>query len=373
MKFTLSILIFLAACAGFLFQNGCETPAATYAADEAVQVEETTLKTQPIEQPPQIPESVVEQAAAEITFDHTVHDFGDILNKSQNTCEFNFKNTGNSELVIGKIKRTCGCTVFELPKKNYAPGESGKIKVQYTASSVPGTSAKHLYVPSNARNNPRVELAVKANITLKVKAVPSALSFSLDKENAGCPPINLSSTDGKPFNITNFYSTNETVTAEFDPNVAANKFVLHPKVDTEKLGKRLNGHISINLTHPQCNKVNINYSTTPQFETEPVTIIIQNADPTKPIKKQVLVKNNYGRDFEIESVYSEKGTMHLLSQNKVEQGIQLEIQIEPPPQARKIRFFTDWLYIQTNRGERVQIHTNMWFAKVKEKQQNPSG
>ncbi len=373
MKFTLSISIFLVVCAGFLFQIGCETPAAMYATSKAEQAEEPPVKAQLIKQPPKVSESHVEQTEAEIIFDHTTHDFGDIQNKSKNTCEFNFKNTGNSKLVIGKIKRTCGCTVFELTKKNYAPGESGTIKVQYTASSVPGPSTKHLYVPSNAKNNKRVGLTVKANITLKVKATPLTLSFSLDKENAGCPPINLSSTDGKPFNITNFNSTNETVTAEFDPNVTATEFVMHPKVNLEKLGKRLNGNININLTHPQCNKVNISYSTTPQFETEPVTIIIQNADPTKPIKKQVLVKNNYGKDFEIESVYSEKGTMHLLGQKKVEKGIQLEIQIDPPPQAMKIRFFTDWLYIQTNGGERVQIHTNMWFAKIKEKQQHPSG
>jgi hypothetical protein len=373
MKSKLSILTVLTVCALLLILAGCESAQMTQATEPVVEpqpIEEPAIdiesETEPqLEEPIKVVEpEIVVPKIAEITFENTVHDFGEILNKSKNTCEFKFENTGTGRLEIGNIKRTCGCTVFELSKKDYEPGESGKIKVEYSASSRPGTSMKHLYVPSNAQNNPKVELTIKADIVLKVKASPQILNLTLNKENAGCPPITLTSTDGKPFAITNFHSTNEIITAKFEPNVSASEFVLHPEVDIEKLSKRLNGHISIRLTHPQCNSLGISYRTPPQFQTNPATIIIQSASPTEPIKKKVLVQSNYGGNFEIESVYSEKGSLKLLSQKKLEDGIELEVQIDPPQQARKVRFFTDWLYIQIKGGERVQVHANMWFAKA---------
>jgi hypothetical protein len=363
MKSRLIIITFLAICAVLSSKAGCEPP-------EAMQAAELNNKLQTTEKPAKVPELKVEQGQAEITFENTVHDFGDVLGKSKNTCEFKFKNTGTGELKIGDVRSTCGCTAFELSKKDYLPGESGTIKVQYSAPVRPGTAQKHLYVPSNAKNNPRVELTVKANIILKVRVEPLNLTLAMDKENAGCPPLTLSSIDGVPFKITSFHSTNEVITVEIDPNTAATKFVLHPKVDIEKLTKRLNGHINIKLTHPQCDTVSASYTTPPLYKSNPASIIIQNADPTEPIRRQVLIESNYGSSFQIESVYSEKGTMQLLSQKNVREGIQLEVQINPPPQASKTRFFTDWLYIQIKGGERVQVHASMWFAKTKETKQS---
>jgi len=361
MKSKLSILTFLAICAILSSQAGCEPT-------EALQAAEPTNKQQTTEKPAKAPEPKVEQGQAEITFDKTIHDFGEILCKSKNTCEFKFKNTGTSELKIKNIKKTCGCTPFELSKRDYLPGESGTIKVKYSASTKPGPALKHIYVTSNAKNKNRVELTIKASIILKVKAEPLSLTLKLNEENANCQPITLKSIDDVPFKITSFNSTNETITAEFDPNTAATEFVLRPKVDIDKLSKRLDGYIDIKLTHPQCKSVNIIYRTPPQFQTNPATIIIQNVSPTESIRRQVLVKSNYGRDFEIESVSSEKGSLRLLSQKKLNEGIQLEVQIDPPPQAKKIRFFTDWLYIQIKGGERLKVHANMWFSKTKETQ-----
>ncbi|UCG49798.1 MAG: DUF1573 domain-containing protein [Phycisphaerales bacterium] len=38
-------------------------------------------------------------------------------------------------LKITNVKAACGCTVVQLDKREYAPGESGVIKVTYTAAS----------------------------------------------------------------------------------------------------------------------------------------------------------------------------------------------------------------------------------------------
>ena len=49
-----------------------------------------------------------------ISFEKTVCDLGEVSQDSKNTCGFKFTNTGQGLLKIGNIKRTCGCTVFEL-------------------------------------------------------------------------------------------------------------------------------------------------------------------------------------------------------------------------------------------------------------------
>jgi hypothetical protein len=58
-----------------------------------------------------------------ISFEKTVCDLGDVGPGTKNECEFRFTNTGRGLLKIGKISRTCGCTVFQLDKKEYAPYE----------------------------------------------------------------------------------------------------------------------------------------------------------------------------------------------------------------------------------------------------------
>jgi hypothetical protein len=74
------------------------------------------------------------EALPRISFEKTVYDLGDVGRGTKNTCEFRFTNTGRGLLKIGKISRTCGCTVFHLGKKQYPPNETGVIKVIYTAT-----------------------------------------------------------------------------------------------------------------------------------------------------------------------------------------------------------------------------------------------
>ncbi|MHC4653917.1 MAG: DUF1573 domain-containing protein [Planctomycetota bacterium] len=73
-----------------------------------------------------------------ISFEKMVCDLGEVGQGTKNTCEFRFTNTGRGLLKIGKISRTCGCTVFKLDKKEYAPNETGTIKVSYTSGKSTG-------------------------------------------------------------------------------------------------------------------------------------------------------------------------------------------------------------------------------------------
>jgi len=87
-----------------------------------------------------------------ISFEKTVFDLGGVGQGTKNTCESKFTNTGRGLLKIGKISRTCGCTVFHLDKKEYPPGETGTIKVSYTSGKSTATTQKSIYVSTNDKD-----------------------------------------------------------------------------------------------------------------------------------------------------------------------------------------------------------------------------
>ena len=296
------------------------------------------------------------EPAPKITFEKIIHDFGEVGPRTSRSCEFKFTNTGDGLLKIERIKPSCvGCTVAKLSTREYAPGESGALKVTYNSSSRPGPERKHVYVYSNDKARPSVRLTVKAKIVPKVSYQPERMNLSLKDPNAGCPKITLTSLDNQPFAIKQFKSTANSITVDFNPSVKKTKFVLEAKVDMEKLRRGLNGRISISLTHPECRTVTIPFNTRPRFKIIPLSIIALKAEPQKPTKRKVWILNNYNEDFEIESASSQKGIIKVLSQEKIRSGYQLEVEITPPAVEGKKRFFTDVFFVNIKGGERLRI------------------
>jgi len=291
----------------------------------------------------------------EITFESLIHDFGEVGVNTKNNCEFKFKNTGNAQLKISKVYAPCGCTVPELTKKNYAPGESGILKATYRAGSKSGETSKRIEVSSNDKAKPKVILTLKAKIVEKIAYEPDRLNLLLKGENAGCPEITLSSRDNRQFSITSFKTTGDSITAEFDPTVKSTKFVLKPTVDQEKLKKGLKGQVEIELTHPLCKKVSILFDTLDEFKIDPRVVYVREAEAQKPVTKKVSIFSNYNEEVEIESTSSKKGTVKVLSKEKIRNGYQLELQIIPPALDSKRRVFTDVFSVKLKGGQEMQI------------------
>jgi len=88
---------------------------------------------------------------AKIEFTQENHDYGEIPFKGDGACEFAFRNTGKTPLVLTHVKSTCGCTIPKWPSEPIMAGEQGIIKVSYDTQRV-GTFNKSIYVYSNASN-----------------------------------------------------------------------------------------------------------------------------------------------------------------------------------------------------------------------------
>lgn len=100
-----------------------------------------------------------------IVFESTTHDYGTVVQASDGSCQFVFKNKGKAPIVLNEVKASCGCTVPEWTRTPVAPGEKGTIKVTYNTNNV-GAFTKSITVNSNAVNNP-VILIIKGNVTPK--------------------------------------------------------------------------------------------------------------------------------------------------------------------------------------------------------------
>ena len=310
---------------------------------------------------PPVPEPNAPQP--KIKVESALYDFGEVGGKTVSICHFKFTNIGEDTLIISDIRSTCGCSVPSLPKKEYAPGESGSVEVRFTAPGVEGDVVKHLYIQSNDRQNPEAELIVKAKVVTRVKFEPELMKLSLKEENAGCLPIKLSSTDGVSFAVTKFEATANCLTADFDPNAKSTEIILHPKVDTAMLRKVLNGRISIALTHPECSEVSINFEAIPVYSLNPPMIMVLNARPGIAVTRDVWVLNNYKEPFDIESVTSEKGMAKLVSKEPAENGWKLIIDITPPASQSKIKIFSDTIFINIKGGEKLEINCRGFYEK----------
>ena len=292
------------------------------------------------------------------------HDFGQVGPGTYNTCEFSFKNIGTEKLIIEKVQSTCGCSVPELKKKEFAPGESGEVTVRFHAPSNKGETKKQLYILSNDPSNPRARIELAATVVVNVEVEPETMTLALDKPNAGLMPLTIRSLDGKEFSITKFTSPNNVITSDFDPGKKAKEFVLHPVVDKEKLTKFLNGTMQIDVDHPQGGRLLVRYTTLPQYEVNRPRIIIQNAKKGQKEKKEVIITANYGNTLEIASSSSRLGYMEIVDKEIEGNALKLTIEISMPKEnVNNKRYFSDELIIKFENDQEVSIRVSGWFRQ----------
>ena len=100
---------------------------------------------------------------AHISFDKTVHEFGEIDEVDKITHKFKFKNTGNGPLIIDNVDVSCGCTMPTYPIMPIGPGETGEIGAVYNSKGKFGTQKPSITIKTNA-SQPIVKLYLSGSI-----------------------------------------------------------------------------------------------------------------------------------------------------------------------------------------------------------------
>ena len=105
---------------------------------------------------------------AVIQFPETSHDFGTIDEGTRATYEFEFSNTGDSNLILNNVQASCGCTVPTWPRQPIKPGQKDKITVVYNSAGRPGDFQKSITVTTNMKEDGVKMLSIHGKVTPKV-------------------------------------------------------------------------------------------------------------------------------------------------------------------------------------------------------------
>ena len=93
----------------------------------------------------------------EIQFDFDTYDFGEVKDGELVEVDFNFTNTGKSDLIIFDASASCGCTVPEYPQNiKIEPGKKNKLKVRFDTSNKPGKQMKSVTLTTNTNTGKKI-------------------------------------------------------------------------------------------------------------------------------------------------------------------------------------------------------------------------
>lgn len=292
-----------------------------------------------------------------ITVEKDTCDLGEVGVGAKLTGQFKFTNTGAAPLKIALVQACCGVTTKGVAVgQEYAPGQSGTLEFEYHALTMPNPAVTRiLYLQTNDPACKISTLTIKAAIVRRVDYKPEVLKLVLRRENGGCPDITLTSLDRRPFSITGFEATANSIAAEFDPRAKATEFVLKPKADLAKLEQNMRGRISINLTHPECNNIELMYDVLPEYTISVPSIMMFGLKPGQAVAREIWILSNYEDDFEIESVSSPKGIIKLVEKTKASNRYQLRVEVTPPSREGGTIVVSDMLEIKVKGGKTLTI------------------
>lgn len=102
--------------------------------------------------------------AAKLVFDKTEINFGNVSQTQKTTGEFIISNNGKTDLIIRKVKASCGCTAVNPQKMLLKPGEKTSMKVIFDPAGKAGAFNKSITVITNDPNQYKQMVVIKGVI-----------------------------------------------------------------------------------------------------------------------------------------------------------------------------------------------------------------
>lgn len=92
------------------------------------------------------------------------YEFGEVNEGQLLEKEFVFENIGKGDLIIRKIKPSCGCTTVEPAEKLIKPGKRSSVKASFRTNGFSGKVAKTITIITNDPVNPSVVIRMVGSI-----------------------------------------------------------------------------------------------------------------------------------------------------------------------------------------------------------------
>ena len=110
------------------------------------------------------PQAPAASKPSPLVFELTTHDWGRIPDDRSVSHVFKFKNPSDRTVVIDRVTATCGCTVPDLQKKIYAPGESGEITATFNPAGRSGKQVKQINITYKDNEFPVTQLSLSSEV-----------------------------------------------------------------------------------------------------------------------------------------------------------------------------------------------------------------
>lgn len=117
------------------------------------------------------------QARPELALDSDSLELGTISDDAKVTKKMGFKNKGNGTLKIVGLRGSCGCTVPQLTKTEYGPGEGGEIEVTFDPHHKNGPIRNTVTITSNDVVRPTREFYLVGTVNPIVQIEPQMVNF----------------------------------------------------------------------------------------------------------------------------------------------------------------------------------------------------
>jgi hypothetical protein len=121
--------------------------------------------------------AISQEKSPQIEFDERDHNWGTVFEGEKVTHIFNFTNIGESELVIDKVKSSCGCTAALVSEKVIPPGGKGEVKATFDSSRRAGKQTKTITVTSNDPKEPTAKLSITGLVEHYIQIKPDRVNL----------------------------------------------------------------------------------------------------------------------------------------------------------------------------------------------------
>lgn len=119
----------------------------------------------------EVTDKAIELSGAQLSWEKSNYDFGDVKAGDRIEHTFKFSNTGSEPLMITNVTTQCGCTAPKgWPRDPIQPGSRGEITLVFDSTGKFGRVNKVATVMSNAINKEGGQILLSGNILEKKSA-----------------------------------------------------------------------------------------------------------------------------------------------------------------------------------------------------------
>ena len=183
------------------------------------------------------PPAVAPAPAGKIQFDKTVYDFGATSLVEAVTGTFTFQNTGPGDLKIEKPQPSCGCTVASVKPDSLKSGEKGELVFTVRVNGQRGALEKHITVPSNDPQAPKISLSIKVEMKQVLDISPPNIQLgNIRQGTITNVTVLVHRTDGKKLVISKAEPSNKLLRARIEPVEGSNDQSANVIIEVENEG-----------------------------------------------------------------------------------------------------------------------------------------